>query len=77
MTLTDRFGRIHRDLRISLTDHCNLRCTYCMPAEGVPWLPRKTLLTPEDLIAMNKRSVDEKASASVIAGDWLKSKGLA
>jgi periplasmic glycine betaine/choline-binding (lipo)protein of an ABC-type transport system (osmoprotectant binding protein) len=34
-------------------------------------------LTPEDLIAMNKRSVDEKASASVIAGDWLKSKGLA
>ena len=35
-TLIDGFGRVHRDLRISLTDHCNLRCTYCMPAEGVP-----------------------------------------
>ena len=50
MTLEDNYGRVHRDLRISLTDHCNLRCTYCMPAEGVPWLPRQTLLTPEELM---------------------------
>lgn len=48
--LVDGFGRIHRDLRISLTDHCNLRCSYCMPAEGVEWLPRDTLLTPAELM---------------------------
>ena len=45
MTLTDRFGRVHRDLRISLTDPCHLRCTYCMPAEGMPWLASDDLLT--------------------------------
>lgn len=50
--LTDGHGRVHRDLRISLTDHCNLRCTYCMPAEGVPWLPRATLLTPDELMRL-------------------------
>lgn len=48
--LVDTFGRAHRDLRISLTDHCNLRCTYCMPAEGVPWLPRDELLSPAELM---------------------------
>lgn len=48
--LQDNYGRVHRDLRISLTDHCNLRCTYCMPAEGVPWLPRQSLLSPEELM---------------------------
>ncbi|HZA05382.1 MAG TPA: GTP 3',8-cyclase MoaA, partial [Propionibacteriaceae bacterium] len=37
--LIDRYGRVARDLRVSLTDRCNLRCTYCMPAEGLPWLP--------------------------------------
>lgn len=50
--LVDGHGRVHRDLRISLTDHCNLRCTYCMPAEGVPWLPRASLLTPEELMRL-------------------------
>ena len=48
--LTDRFGRVHRDLRISLTDRCSLRCTYCMPAEGVPWLPGPTMLTTDELV---------------------------
>lgn len=48
--LVDRFGRVHRDLRISLTDRCSLRCTYCMPAEGVPWLPGSTLLTTPELV---------------------------
>ncbi len=43
--LTDTFGRVHRDLRISVTDRCNFRCTYCMPAEGMDWLPRTELLT--------------------------------
>lgn len=48
--LVDRFGRVHTDLRISLTDRCSLRCTYCMPAEGVPWLPGDTILATHELI---------------------------
>src|SRR3954469_10873903 len=45
----ETFGRVHRDLRISITDRCNFRCTYCMPEEGMPWLPRDELLTYEEL----------------------------
>jgi GTP 3',8-cyclase len=48
--LVDRFGRVHRDLRISLTDRCSLRCTYCMPAEGVPWLARSTMLSTDEIV---------------------------
>jgi cyclic pyranopterin phosphate synthase len=47
--LVDGFGRVHRDLRISVTDRCNFRCTYCMPAEGMEWLPREDLLSYEEL----------------------------
>jgi cyclic pyranopterin phosphate synthase len=47
--LVDGYGRRHRDLRISVTDRCNFRCTYCMPAEGMRWLPREELLTFEEL----------------------------
>ncbi len=47
--LVDPFGRTIRDLRISVTDRCNFRCTYCMPAEGMQWLPREDLLTFEEL----------------------------
>jgi GTP 3',8-cyclase len=47
--LTDSFGRVHRDLRISVTDRCNFRCTYCMPAEGMDWMPRSELLTFEEI----------------------------
>ena len=47
--LVDRYGRVHRDLRISLTDKCNLRCTYCMPAEGVPWLAKQNILTTDEI----------------------------
>lgn len=47
--LVDGFGRRHRDLRISLTDRCSLRCTYCMPAEGMPWLPSDELLTVAEM----------------------------
>jgi len=39
--LVDAFGRVADDLRISVTDRCNFRCTYCMPAEGLRWLPRE------------------------------------
>ena len=47
--LVDRFGRVVADLRISVVDRCNFRCTYCMPAEGLPWLNREDLLTPEEI----------------------------
>ena len=47
--LVDPFGRTIRDLRISVTDRCNFRCTYCMPEEGMKWLPREELLTFEEL----------------------------
>jgi GTP 3',8-cyclase len=47
--LVDGFGRVHRDLRISVTDRCNFRCTYCMPAEGLEWLPRDQVLTFEEI----------------------------
>ncbi len=47
--LSDTFGRVHRDLRISVTDRCNFRCTYCMPAEGMEWLPRGEVLSFEEI----------------------------
>jgi GTP 3',8-cyclase len=49
MELVDPHGRTVRDLRISVTDRCNLRCRYCMPAEGMNWLPRSELLTYEEI----------------------------
>jgi cyclic pyranopterin phosphate synthase len=48
--LVDRFGRVHRDLRVSLTDRCNLRCAYCMPADGLDWLPGPDLLTVAEIV---------------------------
>ena len=48
-TLIDTHGRAVRDLRISVTDRCNLRCVYCMPAEGMPWLPKDDLLSYEEI----------------------------
>ncbi len=50
--LRDRFGRLGTDLRISLTDKCNLRCTYCMPAEGMDWMPQSSLLTADEVIRL-------------------------
>ena len=63
MELIDPFGRTVRDLRISITDRCNFRCTYCMPAEGMKWLPRTEVLTYEELhrlasICVNHFDVD-------------------
>ncbi|HVL89579.1 MAG TPA: GTP 3',8-cyclase MoaA [Actinomycetota bacterium] len=49
MSLVDGFGRVADDLRISVTDKCNFRCTYCMPAEGLKWLPRDEILTFEEI----------------------------
>src|SRR5690242_8752147 len=63
-TLIDRFGRVATDLRVSLTDKCNLRCTYCMPAEGLAWLPHESLLTDDEIgrliaIAVERLGVNE------------------
>ncbi|MFZ1411612.1 MAG: radical SAM protein, partial [Micropruina sp.] len=49
-TLTDAFGRVARDLRVSLTDRCNLRCTYCMPADGLAWFPTEDVLTDDEVV---------------------------
>ncbi len=50
--LVDRFGRTATDLRVSLTDRCNLRCTYCMPAEGLDWMPTDELLSDDELLRL-------------------------
>ncbi|MEH1164957.1 GTP 3',8-cyclase MoaA [Micromonospora sp. CPCC 205539] len=57
--LVDRYGRVARDLRVSLTDKCNLRCTYCMPAEGLPWLAGPELLTDEEIVRLVRVAVEQ------------------
>ncbi|TWD17649.1 cyclic pyranopterin phosphate synthase [Streptomyces sp. T12] len=57
--LTDTFGRVATDLRVSLTDRCNLRCTYCMPEEGLQWLAKPDLLTDEEIVRLVKIAVGE------------------
>ncbi|MCV7418305.1 GTP 3',8-cyclase MoaA [Mycolicibacterium litorale] len=55
--LVDTFGRAATDLRVSLTDRCNLRCTYCMPADGLDWLPGEQLLRSDELIRLLRIAV--------------------
>ena len=62
--LVDSHGRTVRDLRISVTDRCNLRCTYCMPAEGMPWLPHEAILTYEEITRIARASRWSAASAA-------------
>lgn len=57
-SLIDPFGRAVRDLRISVTDRCNFRCTYCMPEEGLKWLPRTDVLTYEEIRRIAKVCVE-------------------
>ncbi len=57
-SLVDTQGRVVRDLRISVTDRCNLRCVYCMPSEGMPWLPKDELLTYEELTRFARVCLD-------------------
>jgi cyclic pyranopterin phosphate synthase len=57
--LSDSFGRVATDLRVSLTDRCNLRCTYCMPEEGLAWLPGDQLLSAQELVRVISLAVDE------------------
>ncbi len=57
-SLIDGFGRVATDLRISVTDRCNFRCRYCMPPEGLPWMPREALLTFEEIERLTGVLVD-------------------
>src|SRR6476620_4254531 len=50
--LADVYGRVATDLRVSLTDRCNLRCSYCMPAEGLDWLPHDGVLTDDEVVRL-------------------------
>ena len=56
--LEDRYGRVATDLRVSLTDRCNLRCNYCMPAEGLDWLPTEQVLTDDEVVRLVRIGVD-------------------
>ncbi|GAB2453163.1 GTP 3',8-cyclase MoaA [Nocardioides hungaricus] len=56
--LEDRYGRVATDLRVSLTDRCNLRCSYCMPAEGLDWLPNDDVLTDDEVVRLVRIGVE-------------------
>src|SRR6195952_3439039 len=58
--LVDTHGRVATDLRVSLTDRCNLRCTYCMPPEGLDWLPKVEVLTDEEITRLVRIGVEER-----------------
>jgi cyclic pyranopterin phosphate synthase len=58
MPLRDTFGRVADDLRISVTDRCNFRCVYCMPAEGMRWLPRDEVLTFDEIVRLTRILVE-------------------
>ncbi|MDQ1013032.1 cyclic pyranopterin phosphate synthase [Streptomyces sp. V4I23] len=55
--LNDTFGRVATDLRVSLTDRCNLRCTYCMPGQGMQWLAKPDLLTDDEIVRLIRIAV--------------------
>ena len=63
--LVDSFGRVVRDLRISVTDRCNFRCTYCMPAEGMAWLDRGEVLTYDELARIARIFVERLGVESI------------
>lgn len=63
--LTDTYGRVATDLRVSLTDRCNLRCSYCMPAQGLDWLPGDQLLRPDELARLMGIAVTRLGVTSV------------
>jgi len=76
--LADSYGRIATDLRVSLTDRCNLRCAYCMPAEGLDWLPRPELLTDDEIVRLVRIGVTRLGIAEVrfTGGEPLLRRGL-
>jgi GTP 3',8-cyclase len=76
--LADRHGRVATDLRVSLTDRCNLRCTYCMPAEGLDWLPKASVLTDDEVVRLIRIGVEHLGITAVrfTGGEPLLRKGL-
>ena len=63
--LVDSYGRVHRDLRISVTDRCNFRCTYCMPEEGMAWLDRADVLSFEEIERVTRLLVERYGFDSI------------
>ena len=78
LPLIDRFGRVGTDLRVSLTDRCNLRCTYCMPPEGLDWMPQSQTLTDEEVVRLIRVGVERLGIREVrfTGGEPLVRKGL-
>jgi GTP 3',8-cyclase len=76
--LADSYGRIATDLRVSLTDRCNLRCAYCMPPEGLDWLPAPTLLTDDEVIRLARIGVERLGITEIryTGGEPLLRRGL-
>ncbi|MFT4287669.1 GTP 3',8-cyclase MoaA [Nocardioides sp.] len=76
--LSDGFGRVATDLRVSLTDRCNLRCSYCMPAEGLDWLPGETVLTDDEVVRLITIGVERLGITEVrfTGGEPLVRRGL-
>ena len=66
--LVDSFGRVATDLRVSVTDRCNFRCHYCMPPEGLPWLPKEELLTFEELTRVTNLLVESGVRSLKVTG---------
>jgi len=77
--LADSFGRIATDLRVSLTDRCNLRCAYCMPPEGLDWLPAPEQLTDDEVVRLVRIGVEQLGIREVrfTGGEPLLRRGLA
>jgi cyclic pyranopterin phosphate synthase len=76
--LADSYGRVATDLRVSLTDRCNLRCDYCMPAEGLDWLPKPELLSDGEVVRLIRIGVERLGIAEVrfTGGEPLLRRGL-
>jgi cyclic pyranopterin phosphate synthase len=76
--LVDTFGRVATDLRVSLTDRCNLRCSYCMPPEGLEWLPKPELLTDDEVVRLVRIGVETLGITEVryTGGEPLLRRGL-
>ena len=76
--LADSYGRIATDFRVSLTDRCNLRCAYCMPPEGLDWLPSPSLLTDDEVVRLVRIGVERLGIREVrfTGGEPLLRRGL-
>ena len=66
LELRDAHARVARDLRVSLTDRCNLRCVYCMPAEGMQWIPRDETLTDDEVLRLVRVAVEQLGITKVL-----------